>query len=100
MCHVLMKDTVTGIGPGMQLIQGKLADMYTVTAATRAFVYKTAAEADAERADRKDCAAVILYAAEHATRMALDAIQVSSFSRLLPASCCAHDTHALMDTQR
>ena len=61
---------------GLQLIQGKLADMYTVTAATRAFVYKTAAEADAGRADRKDCAAVILYAAEHATRMALDAIQV------------------------
>ena len=61
---------------GLQLIQGKLADMYTVTAATRAFVYKTAAEADAGHADRKDCAAVILYAAEHATRMALDAIQV------------------------
>ncbi|CAL5220408.1 g2419 [Coccomyxa viridis] len=59
-----------------QLIQGKLADMYTVTAATRAFVYKTAAEADAGRADRKDCAAVILYAAENATRMALDAIQI------------------------
>ena len=50
--------------------------MYTVTAATRAFVYKTAAEADAGMADRKNCAAVILYAAEHATRMALDAIQV------------------------
>ena len=60
----------------MQLIQGKIADMYTVTSATRAFVYKTAAEADAGMADRKDCAAVILYAAEHATRMALDAIQV------------------------
>ena len=61
----------------MQLIQGKIADMYTVTSATRAFVYKTAAEADAGMADRKDCAAVILYAAEHATRMALEAIQVS-----------------------
>ena len=60
----------------LQLIQGKIADMYTVTAATRAFVYKTAAEADAGMANRKDCAAVILYAAEHATRMALDAIQV------------------------
>ncbi len=69
---------VTILCAGMQLIQGKLADMYTVTAATRAFVYKTAAEADAGRADRKDCAAVILYAAEHATRMALDAIQVSN----------------------
>ena len=60
----------------LQLIQGKIADMYTVAAATRAFVYKTAAEADAGMANRKDCAAVILYAAEHATRMALDAIQV------------------------
>lgn len=95
-----MKSTVTGIGTGMQLIQGKLADMYTVTAATRAFVYKTAAEADAGRADRKDCAAVILYAAEHATRMALDAIQVRSSSRLLAANCCTHVMHALMDTQR
>ena len=58
--------------------------MYTVTAATRAFVYKTAAEADAGMANRKDCAAVILYAAEHATRMALDAIQVS------PQRSCQH----------
>ena len=55
--------------------------MYTVTAATRAFVYKTAAQADAGMANRKDCAAVILYAAEHATRMALDAIQVKGSSQ-------------------
>lgn len=59
-----------------QLIQGKIADMYTATAATRAFVYRTAQDADAGRANRKDCAAVILYAAETATRMALDAIQI------------------------
>eukprot|EP00891_Asterochloris_glomerata_P008737 jgi/Astpho2/8737/Aster-05299 len=59
-----------------QLVQGKLADMYTVTQATRALLYRTAAQADAGQADRKDCAAVILYAAEHATRMALDAIQL------------------------
>lgn len=72
------------VSAALQLIQGKIADMYTVTAATRAFVYKTAAEADAGRANRKDCAAVILYAAEHATQMALDAIQVkcSSSSQL------------------
>lgn len=50
--------------------------MYTVTQATRALLYRTAAQADAGQADRKDCAAVILYAAEHATRMALDAIQL------------------------
>lgn len=60
----------------LQLVQGKLADMYTVTQATRAFVYRTAQAADQGRADRKDCAAVILYAAEHATKMALDAIQL------------------------
>lgn len=59
-----------------QLVQGKLADMYTTTSATRAFVYSAARAADAGRANRKDCAAVILYAAEHATRMALDAIQL------------------------
>ena len=59
-----------------QFIQGKLADMYAETAATRAFVYSVARAADAGRVDRKDCAAVILYAAERATRMALDAIQI------------------------
>ena len=61
-----------------QLIQAKLADMYATTQACRAFVYRTAQAADAGRADRRDCAAVILYAAERATRMSLDAIQVSS----------------------
>ena len=50
--------------------------MYTTAAATRSFVYSTARAADAGRASRKDCAAVILYAAEGATRMALDAIQI------------------------
>lgn len=60
----------------MKLIQAKLADMYTVTQASRSFLYHTAEQADNERVDRKDCAAVILYAAERATRMALDAIQV------------------------
>ena len=50
--------------------------MYTTTRATRAFVHATARAADAGRANRKDCAAVILYAAEAATRMALDAIQL------------------------
>lgn len=59
-----------------QLIQGKLADMYAATQATRSFVYQAARDADAGRANRKDCAAVILYAAENATRMALDAIQI------------------------
>jgi hypothetical protein len=52
------------------------------TQACRAFIYRTAEQADAGKADRKDCAAVILYAAEAATRMALDAIQVRSRPRL------------------
>lgn len=59
-----------------QLIQAKLADMYTTTQAARSFIYATVRAADAGRASRKDCAAVILYSAEAATRMALDAIQI------------------------
>lgn len=59
-----------------QLIQAKLADMYATTTACRSFVHKVAADADAGHADRKDCAAVILYCAEAATRLTLDAIQI------------------------
>ncbi len=62
----------------MQLIQAKLADMFTRLRACRAYVYGTAAAADGGRADRKDCASVILFAAEAATQSALDAIQVRS----------------------
>lgn len=50
--------------------------MYTITKASRAFLHQTAEEADRKKPDAKDCAAVILYTAERATRMALDAIQV------------------------
>lgn len=60
-----------------QLVQGKLADMWTTTAATRAFVYDVARRADhSGKADRKACAAAILFSAERATRAALDAIQI------------------------
>ncbi|QCG48500.1 isovaleryl-CoA dehydrogenase [Aeromonas schubertii] len=59
-----------------QLVQGKLADMYTRLASTRALVYSVARDCDAGRTSRKDCAAAILYAAESATQMALDAIQL------------------------
>lgn len=59
-----------------QLVAGKLADMYASTAACRAYVAAGARDADAGRASRKDCAAVILFCAESATRVALDAIQV------------------------
>jgi len=57
------------------VVQGKLADMYTTYRACNAFLYDVAEEADAGRVNRKDCAGVILYTAEKATQMALDAIQ-------------------------
>ncbi|MGY3944826.1 isovaleryl-CoA dehydrogenase [Aeromonas tecta] len=59
-----------------QLVQGKLADMYTRLASSRALVYSVAADCDRGHTSRKDCAAAILLAAENATQMALDAIQL------------------------
>jgi isovaleryl-CoA dehydrogenase len=59
-----------------QLVQGKLADMYTQMNAARAYVYTVAKACDRGETTRKDAAAVILYAAELATKMALDAIQL------------------------
>ncbi len=58
-----------------QLMQGKLADMYTELAACRAYVYACGEAADAGRLTREDAAGCLLYAAERATRMALEAIQ-------------------------
>ncbi|KAN0050161.1 hypothetical protein ACTA71_003264 [Dictyostelium dimigraforme] len=58
-----------------QLMQGKVADMYTLLNASRSYVYSVAKSADAGYTSRKDCAAVILYTAENATQMALQAIQ-------------------------
>ena len=59
-----------------QLMQGKLADMYTTMNAAKAYVYTVARACDRGRATRKDAAGAILYAAEKATWMALEAIQV------------------------
>ena len=59
-----------------QLIQGKVADMYTQMNAARAYVYAVARACDAGRTTRKDAAGAILYAAETATKLALDAIQI------------------------
>ena len=59
-----------------QLVQGKVADMYTTTNACRAYVYAVAAACDRGEANRKDAAGCILYAAEKATQVALDAIQL------------------------
>jgi isovaleryl-CoA dehydrogenase len=59
-----------------QLVQGKLADMYTTLNACRAYVYAVAAAYDRGENSRQDAAGVILYAAEKATQVALDAIQL------------------------
>lgn len=58
-----------------QLIQGKLADMYATLNASKAYVYAVAKACGRRSGTRKDAAAAILFAAENATRMALDAIQ-------------------------
>ena len=58
-----------------QLMQGKLADMYTTFTACRAYVYAVAAACDRGETTRKDSAGCILYAAEKATWCALEAIQ-------------------------
>lgn len=58
-----------------QFIQGKLADMYTELSASRAYLYAVARACDQGMVSRKDAAGVILYTAERATQMALQAIQ-------------------------
>ncbi len=58
-----------------QLMQGKLADMYTTMNAAKAYVYTVAKACDRGETTRKDAAGAILYAAEKATWMALEAIQ-------------------------
>ena len=59
-----------------QLVQGKLADMYTTMNACKAYVYTVAQACDRSETARKDAAGAILYAAEKATQMALDALQL------------------------
>ncbi|MGN8113614.1 isovaleryl-CoA dehydrogenase [Labrys sp. 22185] len=58
-----------------QLMQGKLADMYTLYNASRAYTYAVAAACDRGEVARKDAAGCILYSAENATKIALEAIQ-------------------------
>jgi isovaleryl-CoA dehydrogenase len=59
----------------LQLMQGKLADMYTQLQACRSYVYSTARACDAGHISRKDCAGTILFVAEAATQVALHSIQ-------------------------
>jgi isovaleryl-CoA dehydrogenase len=58
-----------------QIIQAKLADMYTIASAARAYVYTVGRACDRGQTTRKDAAGAILFAAEKATWMALEAIQ-------------------------
>ncbi len=59
-----------------QLIQGKVADMYTQMNAAKSYVYAVSQACDRKETARKDAAGAILYSAELATKMALDAIQI------------------------
>lgn len=59
-----------------QLVQGKVADMYVAMNATKAYVYAVAQACDRGETTREDAAGAILYAAENATKLALDAIQL------------------------
>lgn len=59
-----------------ELMQAKLADMYAVLQASRAFVYDVGRRFDHSRAMRKDTAACLMFASEHAVQVALDAIQI------------------------
>ena len=59
-----------------QLVQGKFADMYVGMNACKAYVYAVAKACDRGETTREDAAGAILYAAEHATKIALDAIQL------------------------
>ena len=59
-----------------ELVQGKIADMYTRMNAAKSYVYMVAMAADRGDTTRKDAAGVILYAAEMATQLALDSIQL------------------------
>lgn len=59
-----------------QFIQGKIADMYSQMNASRAYLYAVANACDRAETTRKDAAGVILYTAETATKMALEAIQI------------------------
>ena len=59
-----------------ELIQGKLADMYTALSSSRAYVYAVARACDTGLDARKDAAGCILFAAERATQAALDTIQI------------------------
>ncbi len=83
-----------------QLMQGKLADMYTTMNASRAYVYAVAAACDRGETTRKDAAGCILYAAEKATWCALEAIQALGLYQRLPNGPFSARCQALRDRCR
>ena len=58
-----------------ELMQGKIADMYTALQSTRAFAYRVAEQYDKGNDSRKDAAALLLFSSENAVKVALEAIQ-------------------------
>lgn len=78
-----------------QLVQGRLADMYTKLQVSRAYTYETARKVDEEGVIRtQDCAGAILYSAERATEVALDCIQLlggMGYTEEMPASRILRD---------
>ncbi len=86
-----------------QLIQAKLADMYVTMNAAKSYVYAVAHACDDGRTTREDAAGAILYAAEKATWMALEAIQMPRRQRLhqrLPGRAAVARRQALRDRRR
>ncbi len=86
-----------------QLVQGKLAEMYTTMNAARAYVYAVASACDRGETTRKDAAGCILYAAERATQMALDTIQLlggNGYTNEYPGRTASARRKALRDRSR
>ena len=86
-----------------QLMQGKLADMYTTLNACRAYVYAVAKACDRGETTRKDAAGAILFAAEKATQVALEAIQClggNGYINDYPDRAAAARRQALRDRRR
>jgi hypothetical protein len=79
-----------------QLMQGKLADMYVALNTSRAYVYAVAKACDAGKTTRRDAAGAILYAAEQATKVALEAIQALGgygYTKDFPVEKIKRDVH-------
>ncbi|MFW0082424.1 MAG: isovaleryl-CoA dehydrogenase [Coxiella endosymbiont of Haemaphysalis qinghaiensis] len=77
-----------------QLIQAKVADMYTALNASRAYVYAVAQTADAGKVNSKDAASALMFAAENATKVALEAIQClggNGYITEFPVERCLRD---------